>query len=196
MTRDPVTLSAVLAPLRGVQRAGTGWSAFCPAHEDRQKRSLSVTERDGRILLKCFAGCPVDRIAHALGLEVSALFVAGNGGPGRPPRRLVARYEYRDEDGTLLYEVCRFEPKDFRPRRPDGRGGWLWGLGDARRVCYRLPDLVEHERVFWVEGVPELAAAVAASEATVGRAVRRLRDEGHVVLVDGVRPCRWKLTSR
>jgi hypothetical protein len=44
--------------------------------------------------------------------------------------------------------------------------------------------------------VPELAAAVAASEATVGRAVRRLRDEGHVVLVDGVRPCRWELASR
>jgi hypothetical protein len=44
--------------------------------------------------------------------------------------------------------------------------------------------------------VPELAAAVAASEATVGRAVWRLRDEGHVVLVDGVRPCRWELASR
>jgi hypothetical protein len=44
--------------------------------------------------------------------------------------------------------------------------------------------------------VPELAAAVAASEATVGRAVRRLREQGHVVLVDGVRPCRWELASR
>jgi hypothetical protein len=44
--------------------------------------------------------------------------------------------------------------------------------------------------------VPELAAAVAASEATVGRAVRRLRDEGHVVPVDGARPCRWALASR
>ncbi len=152
MTRDPVTLPAVLAELRGVQRAGAGWSAFCPAHEDRQKRSLSVAERDGRILFKCFAGCPVDRIAHALGLEISALFAAGSGGAHRPARRLVARYQYRDERGTLLYEVCRFEPKDFRPRRPDGRGGSVWGLGDVRRVCYRLPDFVEHERVFWVEG--------------------------------------------
>jgi AAA domain len=44
--------------------------------------------------------------------------------------------------------------------------------------------------------VPELAAAIAAAEATVGRAVRRLCDEGHVVLVDGVRPCRWELASR
>jgi hypothetical protein len=44
--------------------------------------------------------------------------------------------------------------------------------------------------------VPELAAAVAASEATVGRAVRRLREQGHVVLVDGAQPWRWELASR
>jgi hypothetical protein len=43
--------------------------------------------------------------------------------------------------------------------------------------------------------VPDLAAAIAASEATVGRAVRRLREEGHVVPVDGARPCRWELAS-
>jgi hypothetical protein len=43
--------------------------------------------------------------------------------------------------------------------------------------------------------VPDLAAAIAASEATVGRAVRRRREEGHVVPVDGARPCRWELAS-
>jgi len=30
----------------------------------------------------------------------------------------------------------------------------------------------------------------------LGRAVRRLREEGHVVLVDAIRPCRWELASR
>jgi hypothetical protein len=44
--------------------------------------------------------------------------------------------------------------------------------------------------------VPELAVEVAASQATVGRTVRRLRVEGRVVLVDGLRPCRWELASR
>jgi hypothetical protein len=44
--------------------------------------------------------------------------------------------------------------------------------------------------------VPELAATIAAAEATVGRAVRRLREGGHVALVGGVRPCRWELASR
>src|SRR5262245_34426064 len=44
--------------------------------------------------------------------------------------------------------------------------------------------------------VGELATEVGASEATVGRVLRRLRDEGRIVLVDGVRPCRWELASR
>ena len=42
--------------------------------------------------------------------------------PGRP--RQVAAYAYTDADGALLFEVVRFEPKTFRQRRPDGRGGW------------------------------------------------------------------------
>ena len=70
-------------------------------------------------------------------------------------RRIVATYDYSDEAGALLFQVCRFEPKDFRQRRPDGRGGWTWKLGDCRRVLYRLPELVAADPVhpvFIVEG--------------------------------------------
>jgi hypothetical protein len=35
----------------------------------------------------------------------------------------VAEYAYRDERGEMLYVVERREPKGFRQRRPDGRGG-------------------------------------------------------------------------
>ena len=51
-----------------------------------------------------------------------------------------ATYQYTDETGVLLYEVLRYEPKTFRQRRPDGNGGWIWQLGDVRRVPYRLPE--------------------------------------------------------
>src|SRR5690606_471494 len=41
-------------------------------------------------------------------------------------------------------------------RVPDGRGGWIWRLGDVRRVLYRLPDVVravrEGRTVYVVEG--------------------------------------------
>jgi hypothetical protein len=65
---------------------------------------------------------------------------------------IVRTYDYRDEDGALLYQVCRFEPKSFRPRRPDGRGGWRWGYGDVRRVLYRLPEVLGAPIVFVTEG--------------------------------------------
>ena len=41
-------------------------------------------------------------------------------------------YPYVDESGTLLFEVVRFAPKDFRQRKPDGNGGWEWKLGKRR----------------------------------------------------------------
>jgi hypothetical protein len=46
-----------------------------------------------------------------------------------------------DENGVLLFEVVRYDPKGFRQRRPDGHGGWIWKLGDTRRVLYQLPQV-------------------------------------------------------
>jgi len=55
---------------------------------------------------------------------------------------LVKAYDYTDEKGTLLYQNCRFSPKDFRVRRSDGNGGWIWGRGDIPPTLYRLPELL------------------------------------------------------
>jgi 5S rRNA maturation endonuclease (ribonuclease M5) len=63
-----------------------------------------------------------------------------------------AVYDYRDEQHRLLYQVCRFVPKTFRPRRPDGRGGWHWGYGNVRRVLYRLTEVLEAPIVCVTEG--------------------------------------------
>jgi hypothetical protein len=54
-----------------------------------------------------------------------------------------AVYEYVDESGVLLFQVCRTKDKQFPQRRPDGGGGWTWKLGDTRRVLYQLPELLE-----------------------------------------------------
>jgi Protein of unknown function (DUF3631)/Toprim-like len=72
----------LLGRLEGVRRSGKGWTARCPAHEDRQP-SLSIAEgEDGRLLLHCFAGCPVERVVAAVGLELRDLFPEdGRAGP-------------------------------------------------------------------------------------------------------------------
>jgi 5S rRNA maturation endonuclease (ribonuclease M5) len=67
-------------------------------------------------------------------------------------RRIVGKYPYIDEDGKLLYQNVRFDPKDFRLRRPNGKGGWTWNLGDVRRVLYRLQEVLAAKEVLLVEG--------------------------------------------
>jgi hypothetical protein len=56
--------------------------------------------------------------------------------------RIVATYDYRDEHGELLSQVCRLQPKDFRQRRPNGNGGWTWKVKGVRQVPYRRPELL------------------------------------------------------
>lgn len=67
-------------------------------------------------------------------------------------RRIVATYEYVDESGQLLFHVCRFEPKFFAQRAPDGS----WKVRGIRQVPYRLPDIMEAvaegKTIFIVEG--------------------------------------------
>jgi RecA-family ATPase len=79
--------------------------------------------------------------------------------------RVVCRYRYTDESGALLYQVERLEPKGFRQRRPDGKGGWVYKLGDVRRVPYRLPELLQYPdgTIFVCEGEKD-ADNVAALE--------------------------------
>ncbi|MBA7603808.1 hypothetical protein ES703_10926 [subsurface metagenome] len=68
-------------------------------------------------------------------------------------RRIIKTYEYTDEKGELLFEAIRYEPKAFRQRRPDFKGGYIWNLKDTRRVLYRLPELIKgKDPVFICEG--------------------------------------------
>jgi hypothetical protein len=82
-------------------------------------------------------------------------------------QRVVATHAYFDESGELLFVVERLEPKKpngFRQRRPDGNGGWIWKLGDTRRVPYLLPELLEavaSERlIFIAEGEKAVDALI------------------------------------
>src|SRR5205807_2145062 len=64
---------------------------------------------------------------------------------------LICTYNYTDKSSNLLYQVCRFLPKGFRPRYPDGRGGWTWRK-NPQQVLYRLPEVMKAPIVFVVEG--------------------------------------------
>lgn len=156
-------VAKLLAKLPDAKKAAKGWAAHCPAHEDR-RASLSIDEGDdGRALVNCHAGCDPKAVVGALGLTLADLMPERpNPIPGKPRNgkatngkpRIVAEYDYYDEARTLLFQVVRFEPKDFRQRRPKAGGGWDWSVKGVRSLPYRLPKLLSEPKspVAVVEG--------------------------------------------
>jgi hypothetical protein len=121
-------LEFVLSGLERVRRSGTGYMACCPVHEDRNP-SLSVRIDDnGRVRLKCFAGCDRDEINAAVGLEEH-----------------VCTYNYTDEAGAVLFQKRRYQrwddTKDFRLCRLREDGSLAWSIGDVRRVLYQAAEV-------------------------------------------------------
>jgi hypothetical protein len=66
--------------------------------------------------------------------------------------KIIETYDYPDEQGNLIFQVLRFDPKDLRQRRParpddDPKkvrdGGWVWEVRGERPVPYRLPEVRE-----------------------------------------------------
>lgn len=63
-----------LAQRLDAKRNGDGWKAKCPAHDDSTP-SLSLKEgNDGRVLLKCWAGCTLEDICSSLQIKIQDLF--------------------------------------------------------------------------------------------------------------------------
>ncbi len=171
-------VSLVLEKLEGVKGAGEGkWMALCPAHDDR-KHSLSIrVGKEGRAVMHCHAGCSVVAVVTALGLTMTDLFAdtepRGNGAApvvakaqGVTTRaKLIKTYDYYDADGNALFQACRFEPKDFRQRRRNGNGEWIWNLDGVTPVLYRLPEIIEAvamgRQVIVVEGEKDADTLVA-----------------------------------
>lgn len=81
---------------------------------------------------------------------------------GKTKPRIVKTYDYHDEDGNLIFQVVRLEPKDFRQRRPDGNGGWVWDMKGVRRELYHLPKVLagieKGAVIFLVEGEKDVSA--------------------------------------
>jgi len=144
-------VEVILEKLDGVVKTKRGWMAFCPSHADN-KRSLSIfIDESGRIGLHCFAGCQNREIMGKLG--ISWKDVHGDG--ELPKRRIVDTYDYLNEDGELVYQVVRFEPKGFAQRMPKDNGEWIWSIKDARKVIYNLPLINSagpDQTIWFVEG--------------------------------------------
>ena len=71
------------------------------------------------------------------------------------PKQYISKiYEYYNADGELGYQILRYEPKTFRQRRPDGKGGWLNSVKDVEPLPYNLMGIMQNPDapIFIVEG--------------------------------------------
>jgi hypothetical protein len=62
-----MTIDKIVSRLHKVKKSCSGYTASCPAHDDTNP-SLSLTEKDGRVLIYCHAGCSYREICDALGI--------------------------------------------------------------------------------------------------------------------------------
>lgn len=85
----------LLQRLEHVQRQGNGYRARCPACGG-QSRKLAIAERDGRVLVHCFAGCPADDVLGAVGLRWADL---------HPPRHWPQSREERERARLAIREA-------------------------------------------------------------------------------------------
>ncbi|HAH86004.1 MAG TPA: hypothetical protein DCL60_01375 [Armatimonadetes bacterium] len=154
-----MSLDTVLARLQGVRQEGGGYAALCPAHNDN-KPSLSIKVSNGKILMHCHAGCDTRAVLDKIGLKMSDLFDEPLKPKSRSAKgRIVANYDYTDENGNKLFQIVRFEPKSFRQRRKivaAGKVHWEWNVNGVRLVPYHLPQvrqsITQGKTIYLVEG--------------------------------------------
>jgi hypothetical protein len=149
------------------RKMGKETRLLCPAHEDTTP-SLDVCEgANGKILAICRSQqCSYEAICASIGWNdhgADGSHANGNGrGDLTTPERV---YDYVDEHGETVFQVCRRPGKQFRQRRPDGTGGWIWNVEGVTRVPFHLPEVLDAVRtnrtVYVVEGEKDVESVLA-----------------------------------
>jgi 5S rRNA maturation endonuclease (ribonuclease M5) len=153
----------------GAKPSGNGYLARChvPAHIDNNPSLTFTVANNGQwVWMECRSRCNFDEVLEALPSRFHD-FVRESGATtpkasikraanwkhpvaeakatkkeSIPLGRIVATYDYPDADGTLIYQVVRYDPKDFRQRRPNGHGGWIGDIKGVTPTIYHLPEVL------------------------------------------------------
>ena len=188
------SLERILGRLDGVRRSGEGWLARCPGHEDRHP-SLGINEGDdGRVLLRCFAGCAAGQVVVA-GLGMRDLFPEEEG--GRPIPRCDASTVQQSPGGCTLERYAQAKQLP---------AGFLQGLGssDITRLsqpALRVPylDAEGNETAVWVRVALTKDPGGADNRFRWRKGsklclygldrLKQAREAGYVILVEGESDC-------
>lgn len=137
----------------------------CPCHDD-STQSLSITEKDDKILMNCFAGCRTGDILWAVGLQERDLFNTAST-PDRPPS---VEYLYTPDLKKVRFYVLKNGEwkKTFCWKHRNADGSWDKGTGGLHIPLYRQNQLeftpiVNDEPLAWDDIINEPDAPQAAA---------------------------------
>ncbi len=194
-------IDAFTSLLSNVKPKGAGYMARCPGHDD-DDNSLSIDEGDdGRILLKCFAGCAAEDIVTAVGLDMADLFGKEKGARFTPPSTSAQVHQSaKTKDTPYLsvisrgvtieqYAEAKALPADFlrdqglsdtkRNKQPAIRIPYTGANGEVLAVRYRIN--VKGDCFRWKDKAKtHLYGIWRLNEA---------RRAGHVTIVEGESDC-------
>jgi hypothetical protein len=167
-----INADLIARALKG-KRVGRDFVAHCPAHDDRNP-SLSIKDtKDGRILVKCHAGCT--QLAVIARLRELDLWPEAQDSKPLNRRRVI--YTYVDESGRPLHRTIRTSQKTFPQEHLQG-DKWVSGSG-PHLVLYHLDELVrrKNEMVCIAEGEKD---------------VDRLRSLGYLATCNPMGAGKWR----
>ncbi len=157
-------MNELLKKLQDVRKIGdASYQCRCPTHTDK-KASLTVTEKEDKILIYCHAGCRTYDILNELGLKMSDLYKNG-----QPPetwetqiirykgKQLEDAYHYTDGSGNYLYTKLRFVGKDIQYGTLSKDKTFMrLGIDKTKKTLFNLPNLLKSIEkgypVYFVEG--------------------------------------------
>ena len=130
--------------------SGNQYMAQCPSHDDR-KNSLSIKydEHKDCILINCHAGCSTKEILEKAGLKIRDLY---NNNDNKTTIISTTTYNYYDENGDLLYKKVRRDYIDKSKKIYFEKANGEKNMQGVKRVLYNLPQVINADKVYIVEG--------------------------------------------
>lgn len=157
-----MTLHELLAHFEVPRKiSNSSYQCKCPTHIDKEA-SLTISEKNGKLLLHCHAGCETKDILEEVGLTFQDL---GDYNPlqwrerleFKQGKRIEAVYDYKSAAGQYLYSKVRFEGKEIRYITVDKKGDtYKYCKKSNLATLYHLPELIRAVQcgypVYIVEG--------------------------------------------
>lgn len=143
-----MTIQEVLSHFEGVHKNNSSsYQCKCPVHGDK-KASLTISEKDDKILMCCHASCETQDILNAVGLTFADLGSKKEAETWKEKlekskgKSIESVYNYTDENGKYIYSKVRFVDKDMLigTVREDN---FVYGRDGKKKTLYNLVNTLK-----------------------------------------------------